>query len=566
MTLRFPDVQSLAATSGGQLLVAAPDGVSRLDADGARTQLDAVSALQAFEVPGGLLVLPGGLEPGSSWKRNTDWPELRRDGERVHRFAPQVPKRPGSQHRWVSQVLADAAGKHALVSWCWGFTGQVRRVVSLFALATGKHVRTVEWEPPARADLGEGASWSKAGAALVWHGGLLHEVPLKGAVKSRPAPLVHERFLEGYGGPDTLLHTERRDGWHLLFARPASQARQLPAFLCDEAGRVVTLEPCDAAGFSPTGEPYCVRGQQLELLAADGAVARTIARSTKTKVVAAASVGASWFAATAKAIERVEFAASGARAQETKRARERQPATGAGGDPRPALWKKPGDAAALAVCADWFEEQGAASRAEFIRLSLGARSPAEEKRRLALLRKHRGDWLGDARKYLREWKESEASFGFLEWARCTPANLLAGVAHFRWLGPRLTLELTGPRNLAEAGAVGALDLSWLHGLAIAEGSTRSLSTAALKALAPAFAPLRELELAFGDGDSTLEADSLHAVLQHATKAERVTLKTRNRQALSGLARVARPPALKVLRCRNLSGVTPFWPDVEREWL
>jgi hypothetical protein len=49
----------------------------------------------------------------------------------------------------------------------------------------------------------------------------------------------------------------------------------------------------------------------------------------------------------------------------------------------------------LAVFADWLAEQGQTTRAEYVQLSLRPQlTPAQRRRRDALLSTHRGAWLG----------------------------------------------------------------------------------------------------------------------------------------------------------------------------
>src|SRR6202012_618468 len=59
------------------------------------------------------------------------------------------------------------------------------------------------------------------------------------------------------------------------------------------------------------------------------------------------------------------------------------------------IWNEPTDRDVLRVYADWLATNGEPARAEFMQLSLlRERTPAQAKRRNALLAKHRGAWLG----------------------------------------------------------------------------------------------------------------------------------------------------------------------------
>ena len=77
---------------------------------------------------------------------------------------------------------------------------------------------------------------------------------------------------------------------------------------------------------------------------------------------------------------------------------------------RQEIWNDPTNRQLLSVYADWLDAAGDGPRAEFMHLSLLAkRTPAQNKRLIALRNKHRGAWLGGARPFIYTWEEDEES-------------------------------------------------------------------------------------------------------------------------------------------------------------
>jgi uncharacterized protein (TIGR02996 family) len=107
------------------------------------------------------------------------------------------------------------------------------------------------------------------------------------------------------------------------------------------------------------------------------------------------------------------------------------------------LWKAPRDAALLSVYADALIEQGEASRGEYIQLALLEKpSPVQAKRKQQLLAKDRGRWLGEARRLVSEWSDSETTPGFVARATVSVENAIANLDVLSGLGPELTLRVT----------------------------------------------------------------------------------------------------------------------------
>jgi uncharacterized protein (TIGR02996 family) len=159
------------------------------------------------------------------------------------------------------------------------------------------------------------------------------------------------------------------------------------------------------------------------------------------------------------------------------------------------IWKNPTDRQLLSVYADWLTAQGDGPRAEFMQLSLLAkRTPAQEKRRVALRNKHRGPWLGAARPFIWTWEEDEDSPGFVRKCQCQMAKLTKGFEQIRTLGPRLVVAVTAPKAKREVDALAKLPLGTLWGLAMYEADAQWITDELMTKLAPKFRGLRELVL------------------------------------------------------------------------
>lgn len=114
---------------------------------------------------------------------------------------------------------------------------------------------------------------------------------------------------------------------------------------------------------------------------------------------------------------------------------------------REAIWKDPSDKQAVRVYADWLAEQGASTQAEYMQLCLLDKATDEQNATAMRLRdKHRGQWLGEARQFVRSWSDSNEPPGFVERVWCEAQKLIPGFEHVLQLGPRLTLSVTSMRT------------------------------------------------------------------------------------------------------------------------
>jgi uncharacterized protein (TIGR02996 family) len=193
-------------------------------------------------------------------------------------------------------------------------------------------------------------------------------------------------------------------------------------------------------------------------------------------------------------------------------------------DPLSHVWKSPEDPARLQVYADWLLEHGDATRGEFMQLSLLASpTPAQAKRRETLRKKHRGAWLGTARRFIHTWRESESCPGFLESVTCSPKNLAAGFSAIVALGPRLLVSLLPAKTAADRALLASLPLGDLYGLSLAETDLGWVSDRLLEALAPKLDGLRHLELL--GPSSALSLSTCREVLESLESLDELELKT-----------------------------------------
>lgn len=170
-------------------------------------------------------------------------------------------------------------------------------------------------------------------------------------------------------------------------------------------------------------------------------------------------------------------------------------------DLRAAIWQSPEDREALSVYADWLLENGEPTRGEYMQLALLPKpTPAQKKRRDALVKKHRGAWLGEARSFVYTWEESETSPGFLAEAKCSTKKLAAGFEQVRALGPRLVVEINPTASARDRAVLAGLPLGKLYGLALADADVFWLKDKNVRQLLPACSGLRALRISVYDDD------------------------------------------------------------------
>jgi uncharacterized protein (TIGR02996 family) len=218
------------------------------------------------------------------------------------------------------------------------------------------------------------------------------------------------------------------------------------------------------------------------------------------------------------------------------------------------IWRRPDDRELLAVYADWLATHGEPTRAEYMQLSLlERRTPAQEKRRVALRNKHRGQWLGAARQFVWTWEESEDSPGFLSRAQCNMVKITKGFESVRALGPRLVVSVTEPKNKREARAFAELPLGTLYGLALYEADAQWITDELLTTIAPRLGGLRALVL--HANEMRASDRGWGAMLAHFDALERLEL-TMGENPEAWLEALLKSRLVKTLRFLSV----PAWID------
>ena len=166
------------------------------------------------------------------------------------------------------------------------------------------------------------------------------------------------------------------------------------------------------------------------------------------------------------------------------------------------LREAPDDRETLSVYADWLSENGQPGRGEYIQLMLLPKpTDAQRKKAAQLLSKERGKWLGDARKLVSAWVDSERTPGFVAEATVSVENLLEHFDQLRALGPEVVLRVTPIKTRILQKKLAALPLGTLFGLSIYNtegtyGMNRDwVDDTALGILGPSLPGLRALVLA-----------------------------------------------------------------------
>ena len=165
------------------------------------------------------------------------------------------------------------------------------------------------------------------------------------------------------------------------------------------------------------------------------------------------------------------------------------------------LWRSPTDPQALSVFADWLQEEGQETRAEFIQLSVLPKPTAlQQKKKEQLLKKHRGAWLGAARKVVSSWEDSVRTPGFVARATVPPEKLVEHFELVRMLGPELVVTLTAVKTRLLTKKLAELPLGSLFGLELRSAAQPKHANAdwlddiAIELLAPALKGLRSLSM------------------------------------------------------------------------
>lgn len=189
------------------------------------------------------------------------------------------------------------------------------------------------------------------------------------------------------------------------------------------------------------------------------------------------------------------------------------------------IWRAPEDRDALAVYADWLLQNGDATRGEYMQLALLEKpTPVQTKRRETLRKKHRGEWLGEARPFVYTWEESETSPGFVRAVKCATAKLAAGFEQIRALGPRVVVEVNPTASKRDREVLASLPLGTLYGLNLADGDVFWLKDKVVRELLPSLTGLRALHLCPYDDEEdkkSFSVDTWRAILDALPTLEEI---------------------------------------------
>jgi uncharacterized protein (TIGR02996 family) len=156
-----------------------------------------------------------------------------------------------------------------------------------------------------------------------------------------------------------------------------------------------------------------------------------------------------------------------------------------------AYWARPGDRELLAVYADALEQAGE-PRGQLIQLSLAGKQAERD----ALIKKAKGELVGPARAYLREY--AFGTDGLVATARAEADKVIAGIAEIGRLNPHLILTLTSVNTIAIAKQLAGISLERIFfvdftSITGTHGGTQ-LPDKVLGVIGPAFAGVRCLAL------------------------------------------------------------------------
>jgi uncharacterized protein (TIGR02996 family) len=264
---------------------------------------------------------------------------------------------------------------------------------------------------------------------------------------------------------------------------------------------------------------------------------------------------------------RLTEVASGARPHEKKRAASKPPkplvATKdelADGDALLAkIWADPDDEDALKVYADWLCEHGAETRGQYVQLMLSRDLNDElQKRAKTLVKRHRGEWLGAARPFVRSWGDASWPPGFVEYVVCEASKLLEGFEQIVKLGPSLQLTVTAisKKRRETEKKLAALPFNRFTHVNLA---MNGLDDVSLSTLAPALKGV----VALGLQNNPFTAEGLAALGRHGGPFEELSLFVGHR-APSGVTKgyvevLITLPAFAKLRRLHFGGVHPNRP-------
>jgi uncharacterized protein (TIGR02996 family) len=415
-------------------------------------------------------------------------------------------------------------GKHVALSFGHINVGNESRGLDVFDATSGKHLQRVTLP-----ELCDGMIFAEDSETLLYFSdGHLH----RHVVGEKKAKRVKCNVKSWASEP----RVQRKDGH--LFIQWAGYGHRHAAFVVDEAKSKIVMEvpEAEASCFGPfPGTVVVSTGADVRVLDFKGKEVGAFVRDRKTRFEGAASHPEGFFLGVTAGgsflevfdLKQLTKIKASNPDPNKKRAPNRPPvvlkpkgtALEQGAKLREAIWKDPGDKEALRVYADWLAEQGADTQAEYLQLRL-LDAPTDEQLTKAqrLREKHRGQWLGGARQYVRSWTDASEPPGFVERVWCEAQKLIPGFEHVLALGPRLTVSVTSMRTRRRdtEQKLAALPLGKLWKLDL---RANDLDDTGLSTLAPAMAGLRHLNL----DQNVFTAKGVQALGAHVSTLESLSM-------------------------------------------
>lgn len=422
------------------------------------------------------------------------------------------------------EVAGSADGKWVALSFGYSGGAEPSRGIDVFDATTGKHLQHVTLP-----ELADGMIFSEDSQALVYfHDGKLHRHAI-GDKKAKTTPCAVKSWAQ-------VPRVQRKDGH--LFVQWGGYGHRHASFVVDEAKSKIVLEvpEAESACFGPTPGTVVVQTEAaVRVLDFKGKELGTFVRDRKTRFEGSTSHPDGFFVGVTAGgsflevydLKQLTKIKAGNPDPNKKRAPNKPAVVLApkgvaleqGAKLREAIWKAPSDKQALRVYADWLAEQGATTQAEYMQLRLLDLPSDEQLVRAERLRdKHRGQWLGAARPFVRSWTDSGEIPGFVDRVWCEAQKLIPGFEHVLTLGPRLTISVTSMRTKRRdtEQKLAALPLGKAHGL---DFRANDMDDTSLTTLAPALQGVKHLVL----DQNVFTARGVEALGAHVTTLETLSM-------------------------------------------
>lgn len=439
----------------------------------------------------------------------------------IHKLEPK------SKIEAEREVAGSPDGKFVALSFGHIDVAETERGIDVFDALNGKHVQRITLP-----ELADGMIFSEDSSCLLYfHDGKLHRHVI-GEKKSKAVPCA----VKSWGSTPRV---QRKDGH--LFIQWAGFGHRHAAFVVDEAKSkiVMNVPEAEASCFGPTEGTVVVSTEaNVRVLDFKGKELGSFVRDRKTRFEGATSHPDGFFLGVTAGgsflevfdLKQLTKIKASNPDLTKKRAPNKAPivlkpkgvAVEQGAKLREAIWKDPTDKHALRVYADWLAEQGAETQAEYMQLRLLDAPTDEQLEKAVRIRdKNRGQWLGEARQFVRSWNDSGETPGFVDRLWCEAQKFIPGFEHILQLGPRLLISVTSMRTKRRdtEKRLAALPLGKAHGL---DFRANDMDDTSVMTLAPAMQGLKHLVL----DQNVFTAKAVEALGTHVSSLESLSMQPR----------------------------------------